>query len=200
MTYTAGQKLRASEMSGYTCTSATRPTGHTGQIIYETDTGQTAIYTSGGTWKYLAPTGEVSTGAEYNATSAQTVATSSDTVIAFGTENVASSLVTRGTSGAGHTFTLNRAGLWQIGVTLRYNGVAANRETYIEIRESGYGIMAADSVVTNLNLATTMHCTVSKVFEATDVVFARTFQSSGGNLNTIETQGWTRINLNWIHA
>ena len=49
MSYTAGQKLRATQMSMYVCTSATRPDGHTGQLIYETDTDAFQVY-NGSAW------------------------------------------------------------------------------------------------------------------------------------------------------
>ena len=49
MTFTAGQKVRASQMPGYVCTSSTRPTGHSGQTIFETDTGLMMMYT-GSAW------------------------------------------------------------------------------------------------------------------------------------------------------
>jgi hypothetical protein len=51
MSFTAGQKLRATQMPFFVCTSGTRPTGHTGQPVYETDTGRIAVYT-GSVWVY----------------------------------------------------------------------------------------------------------------------------------------------------
>lgn len=49
MSYTAGQKLRASQMSVYVCTSTTRPIGHVGQLIYETDFRRFVMY-DGSQW------------------------------------------------------------------------------------------------------------------------------------------------------
>lgn len=200
MSYAAGQKLRASQMSTYVCTSSTRPAGHSGQIIYETDTGMTAIY-DGSTWRYLVPDGtsSVRTDVEYNASAAQGIPNSTNTILAFGTNSLISSLVTKATNGAGHQFTLNRAGLWSITCTLRYVGSVNARETYIDINGT-YGVLAAQSTVTNVNVATTQNVSVVKAFPAGTVIYVRGFQSSGGTLNTDPTAGWSRLNLAWIHS
>lgn len=200
MGYTAGQKLRASQLSVYPCTSTTRPAGHVGQIIRESDTGMTAIY-DGSTWRYLTAdgTGTVRTDVEFNASVAQTLANSTNTVLAFGTDNLTSSLVTKATSGAGHQFTLNRAGVWSINCTLRYVASVNARETYVEINGS-LGVLGAQSVVTNVNVATTLNVGLVKAFSAGVVLEINGFQSSGGNLNTDPTAGWTRLNLAWLHS
>lgn len=54
MAYTAGQKLRASQMTVAVCTAATRPAGHSGQIAFETDTGKLILY-NGSAWVYILP-------------------------------------------------------------------------------------------------------------------------------------------------
>ena len=100
MSFTAGQKLRASQMPGYVCTSSTRPTGHSGQIIYETDTGFFMWY-NGSNWDYLQATSGISHEAEYYASTAQTIPTATDRPLAFDTAVITSSDVTRGTSTAG---------------------------------------------------------------------------------------------------
>lgn len=200
MAYTAGQKLRASAMSVYVCTSSTRPAGHSGQLIYETDTGMYAAY-DGSTWRYLAPdgTGSVRTDVQFNASVAQSIPNSTYTIIAFGTDNLTSSLVTKATNGAGHQFTLNRAGVWSAQCTLRYVGSANARETYGELNGTP-GVLAAASQLTNINVPTTIHFGVTKWFAAGTVLYVRGIQSSGGNLNTDPTAGWTRLNLAWLHS
>lgn len=95
MAYTAGQKLRASQMSTFACTSATRPAGHSGQTIYETDTGRILVYT-GSAWRSILPEVTVQSAPGDSGTVTSTTYTGTRT----GTSNVCGSSFTAPPSGA----------------------------------------------------------------------------------------------------
>lgn len=205
MTFVAGQKVRASQMPGYTCTSSTRPTGHSGQIIYETDTGMTAIYTASG-WRYLAPTGEILSDAEFNAASNQAVANTTQPIVAFGTTNQASPLVVRGTSGAGHYFRLQRAGRWIVTASIRWGSSASGGERYNLLLVGGVGRASQGASTTGTpvthNLTSVVRIAVGAQNTAAADVHIEAYQASTGgvsqNLEFNNTTGWNRINLSWI--
>ncbi len=205
MTWVAGQKIRASQMPGYVCTSSTRPAGHSGQIIYETDTGMTAIYT-GSAWRYLAPTGEIASDAQYQAASDQTIASGSDTLVAFGTTKLSSPLVTRGTSGAGHYFRLNRAGRWAINTTVRWGNSASGGERFNSIRYAAANIAsqgilkAASSSPITFNLSVLVRVTTAAAGTSSADVDINAFQFAGSNqvLEAVDGSAWGRINLSWL--
>jgi hypothetical protein len=204
MTFTAGQKARASQMPGYVCTSGTRPTGHSGQIIYETDTGMTAIYT-GSAWYYLAPTGEIASDAEYQANATQTISTGANTFAAFGQNNFTSPLVTKGVTGAGHYFRLVRAGRWAISCTIRWAS-AATGERYSSLRCGGTRTLASQGSALSGTNAVTQNTSVLKRISAAEAntsaadVDVLVFQNSGGNrdLEFSDTNGYGRINFAWL--
>ncbi|MBL8926313.1 MAG: hypothetical protein JNM77_08740 [Pseudonocardia sp.] len=195
MGYTAGQKLRASQLGPVPCTSTTRPAGpHEGLLIVESDTGMTAIY-SGSAWRYLAPTGAVSTHGEYNQSGTQSAANASGTRVAFGNESTSTPLVTRAADGAGHKFTLNRSGLWSVTLSLRTS--SANGERHGSINDA-VGEVAANSYTGNgfaqLNVALVRH------FSAGAVLTCNLWQSTGGSINIEGSNGQTRLHIAWIHS
>lgn len=204
MAFTAGQKIRASQMSVHVCTSATRPIGHSGQLIYETDTGMLAIY-SGSAWYPVLPTGEIASDAEYNATSNQTIAHATDTVLAFGTANQTCPLVTRNVSGTGHSFRLLRAGRWSIIATLRW---AANStgERFNAVRMGGANIasqgalLATGSSAITHNLSAVKRVTAAQAGTSAADVDAIAYQNSGANrdIEGYNPGGWGRFNFAWL--
>jgi hypothetical protein len=123
VSFTAGQKLRASQMQGYVCTSGTRPAGHTGQLIYETDTGRWMFY-SGSGWLNFQAVETVSHEVAYTQTISQSIPTSTDRPLGFNNAVTTSTDVTQGTSTGGSIangkFTLNRAGIWTIDAGIRW--------------------------------------------------------------------------------
>ena len=127
----------------YRCTSTSRPSGVPNDfLIRESDTGNVLIWT-GSAWSQV--TGTVTGGgggggggtsliatisATYAATSAQSIPSGADTVVAFGVEQQADPAVTRSTSGAGHKFTLAQTRLWVITATVRYAQNAVGGRTF----------------------------------------------------------------------
>lgn len=196
MGYLAGQILRASQMGGVTsCTSATRPsTPSEGQIIVESDTGMVAIY-SGANWRYLAPTGEVSTHAEYNSTVAQSIPNSADTKIAFATDSTTTALVTKTASAPGHTFTLNRAGTWAI--TLTTGTASATGQRTASIRDAVAAVAAGGQLGTGV---ANCFCSLTRYFASGSVIWPSMFQSTGGAVNTLSGTGENRLHIAWLHS
>jgi len=123
------------------CTSSTRPTGvPDGFLIRETDTGNVMVYNAAGTtWVQVGGGG--GGGSAYaavegwwRATSVQSIGTS-DTVVAFGVQEVASAIVTRATSGPGHKFILGESGMYYIQATVRFAAGTGGRR-FAEIRDA----------------------------------------------------------------
>lgn len=207
MAFVAGQKLRASQLSTYVCTSSTRPAGHSGQIIYETDTGLLAVYT-GSAWAYFAATGEIASDAKFQGSGTQSVATSSDVPVSFGSTVLSSAYVTRGTTGAGHYFRINRPGRYIITATCRYQPDAAGGERYIGLLRSGTAVYAAAGVPkpsatngpTTLVVATIARVTSAEAGTPAADFHVAAWQSSGGSLTLDGTAGWRTIYFTWLGA
>ena len=154
------------------CLSTARPTGvPDGFLIRETDTGLVQVYNApGSTWVPVGGAGGGGGGgggaAAYSAvegqwtpSSAQSIPTS-DAVVAFGTTEIASPIVTRSTSGAGHKFTLTEAGFYQISVTGRFSAGLAGRR-FMEVRNAaqtarfvseGFTVDDGDTATVNLGV------------------------------------------------
>jgi hypothetical protein len=182
----------------FPCTSTTRPTGvGDGFIIRETDTGKWLGWT-GSAWTELADTGGGSGGGgggggsigfpnavegQWRASNNQSLSSGSDTVLAFGTTEITSSIVTRSTLGSGHRFTLTEAGVYAVTATVRFAaGTAGSR--FIELRNSaqsdGY-VSAGDQ---GGPAAATRHFSITKRFAAAQELVVIGAQSSGSTLST----------------
>jgi hypothetical protein len=195
MGYTAGQTLRASQLGPVPCTSATRPSSpHEGLLIVESDTGMEGIY-SGGAWRYLVPTGEISTNGEYNQATTQSAANAAGTIVAFGTISTSTPLVTRGTSGAGHSFTLNRAGIWAVSYSVRTSSATGERHATIN---DAVGEAAAASF-TGTGFAQ-LNVNLTRYFGSGTVLTCQLYQSTGGSITIQGSNGQTRLHLSWLHS
>lgn len=206
MAFSAGQKLRASQMSVYVCTSSTRPAGHSGQIIYETDTDMLAMYT-GSVWNYISPTGTDPVMYQSNAASNQSIA-SGGAIIAFGTDNITTGFISKGTTGAGHYFRLKLPGRWEVSTTIRWASDANSGERYTAIHQAGSQIAsqglykAAVSSAVTQNLATPVWVPYgSENTSAADIhVSVYHIVGGGATLEANNGSGWGRINLVWLGA
>jgi hypothetical protein len=141
----------------------------------------------------------LSVDAKYSAASNQSIPTSTDTVIAYGTANRTSTLVTRAVSGAGHSFTLNRAGLWAVTATTRYGSTAASGEWYHAIVAAGAIEAAQGHIGPAIAGSRTINASVTTYFPAGSIVTVNAWQSSGGAVNTdAGNPGWVSVHLAWI--
>lgn len=140
----------------FPCTSATRPAGvAVGFRIVESDTGKTFRW-SGSTWVDISST-VVSGGggggggttaistvsATYAATATQSIAPTTDVVVAFGVEQTSDPLITRSTLGAGHRFTVAQTRLWIVTATVRFADATGGGRTF-ELRTGSGAVLAKD--------------------------------------------------------
>jgi hypothetical protein len=141
------------------------------------------------------------TSAQYNAAATQTITTGTQPIVAFGTTNRTSTLVTRAVSGAGHKFTLLRAGIWGITSCVRWAGNTGG-ERYVLLTSSIGGLCSAGNPVGVLNGPVTISPSTQEYFPAGSTVWIEAFQNSGGNRDLEFNNGaaWGRISLTWLHA
>lgn len=122
----------------YPCTSTTRPApDRAGRICRESDTGR--LYVATGTaWVLFADPGGGAGGASssygsWRHTLAQSVG-GSNTILAVNTEDAASAIIPRTTSGVGHKFTLNEAGIYSISASVLF-GAGAGGARYLQLTD-----------------------------------------------------------------
>lgn len=163
----------------FPCTSSTRPTGVAdGFMVRESDTGNTMVWTGSAWAQVSAATGGGGGGtpaigtvsATYAATSAQSIPSGSDVVVAFGVAQVAASEVTRSTSGAGHAFTLAQTRLWIITATLRFAQNGTGGRTF-ELR-AGSAVLAKAGADAPVNTPYTASLSVARQLAAGTVITA----------------------------
>lgn len=116
----------------------------------------------------------------------------------FGLSVRTTPLITWATYGAGHKFTLNRAGIWNVTATIRIPPGNTFGEGYVGVQVNG-GIATADggpfsAITKTFNLSYTDYVNVG------DEISISIFQSSGQSLLTqAGGGGWQNISLTWLH-
>lgn len=141
------------------------------------------------------------TDAEYQMSSNQTISASTNTIVSLGTTNKACSLVTRSTDGAGHRFTLSRAGVWLVDATIRWvSGTGGERYVACDWNENGQ-VASSSCILGTFTGPVTHHLTVCRYFAASDYFRFTVFQSSTGNRTLLADNGgaWGRVYLAWVH-
>lgn len=127
--------------------------------------------------------GQDSAFATYTGSTTQTIGSGADTVVAFGTADVTSSLITRSTQGAGHKFTMGASGLVAVSVTVRWSttGASSTGEKNMHV-ENAAGIWHHSSdIPANSAVPITNHVSFVKPLDAGDAVVVEVFQNSGGD-------------------
>lgn len=140
--------------------------------------------------------GQLSSTAKYTSNANQTIGNNADTIVAFTTADITSSLVTRATSGVGHTFTLNASGIWTIGFTVQFAaGAAGQRTAFLYTPSSVRHVQTGGDAESDA--VNTLHASVTMYFAATSIVAVGVYQDSGGNLtlNSTPVFGFNRIDL-----
>lgn len=173
----------------------------TDNTVYQRNAANTA-------WVAMLPGGVVATPtaatrheAEYRNAASQVIANAGNTRISFDQTVTESALVTRNTVNPGHTFTLNRAGMWVIQGTVRYQaGVGGAGERYMESRVNTSTVLGAQGGPGAAGVPTTMTINTSRRFAAGDVFEVQAYQSSGSTLGTDATAGWHNIRFAWQHG
>jgi hypothetical protein len=197
----------------YVCTSSTRPTGVPDWfLIGETDTGDLLRYNAAGSaWVNL--TGATSGGGggggggstsdavpgKWRATANQSLPNGTDTVLAFGNTETASSVVTRATAGSGHKFTLAETRVYAVTATVRIiPGATGSR--FIELRNSAQTVRYVADGDQGGPAASTRSFSVTDLFTAGTELVVIAAQSSGGTLTTqfqgsSITDGFVRLTI-----
>lgn len=188
----------------YRCTSATRPSGVPNDfIIRESDTGNLLIWT-GSAWSSISGSsggggggGGTTTPAStisstFAATSAQSIPSGVDTIVAFGVEQVANAAVTRSTSGAGHKFTLAQTRLWIITATVRFSQDPVGGRTF-ELQTGSGATLAKSSGPQDTNAPWTANLSVVRQLAAGSVVQIIAHHNSSSSVSLEPASG------NWVH-
>lgn len=144
---------------------------------------------TGSAWESLSSDGGGGGGAlasvkgQYRASADQALANATDTVIAFGTTDTSSSVITRATSGSGHRFTLLQTGTYAITATVRFAaGTAGSR--FIELRDSAQTTGYVSSSDQGGPAAATHTFSITDTYSAGQDFVVVASQSSGGSLST----------------
>ena len=179
--------------------SVTNP--FTGQIIY--DTADDLLYKYiGGVWVAFAATGTTLHETRYEQTTLQSVPNATDTKLQFNTSVTTSSDVT--VSGTGNTdYLLNRAGLWSVTASVRYvAGTTGERHIFLSTgtvigtlanRFAGQSSGTPGTVPISLSVSADIRVAASTS------IFAGTYQSNGGSLNTDVGFGHSsHIAISWL--
>lgn len=146
-----------------------------------------------------AELGQLSSTAQYQQTSNMTIPTASNTFVSFSQNNRTTSMVTKQASGSGHTFTLNKSGLWAITASVRFDPAATNsRQAWIEgpggARYNTASMPASNTAPSTLVLGT------CQWFDSGTVVAITVYQDSGGNVTLLAgaTTAEGRVDLVYI--
>lgn len=111
--------------------------------------------------------------------SAQTI--SSNTVTALSTNLQESSDLQGAITTTGTADTIQRAGLYQLGAGVRFDGNDTGRRT-VWVWASRGGFLASNSIESPSSAAVDLSCSRPVYLQVGDTVETRVFQSSGGNL------------------
>lgn len=134
----------------------------------------------------------------YAASVAQAITNGLNTPVAFATTSVDTALVTKATSGVGHSFTLTRAGIWAIEATVRYASVAVGGERYAEIVVGSTVLQAQGANAAGNTSPITLNVGVEERLASGSVMTVRTFQGTGSSQNL--DAAWTRVTFTWIRG
>jgi hypothetical protein len=208
MTFTAGQRVTAASLNGVTVnvvTSATHPASPVaGEMIFESDTGDTYIY-NGSSFTFLnGPQQEW----DINSTtgSLSSIANTTDTAYAFvATTRAVGVTIALGTTGttigtSGTKVTLNKSGRYTASASMRY--VSASGYFYSAIRhynssnaEQARWGGGATTTGANPQGVSTGEFTAS----AGDYIQVWVFQSSGGSVALDSANGGCRFAGHYLH-
>jgi hypothetical protein len=144
--------------------------------------------------------GLISAEAEYNAAGAQNINNITDTLVALGTTNRSTGLVTRATDGVGHKFTLNATGRWGVTFTHRWAAAAGGERTANISLNGATAFIATQCSSGVATVPTTHNVSIMRGFTAGDVIRCGCYQSSGGVLGTDfnNALGWMRLNIVYL--
>ncbi|MFR9804619.1 hypothetical protein ACL02T_20385 [Pseudonocardia sp. RS010] len=136
--------------------------------------------------------------AQFNMAVDQSAAHATVVPVLFGTTVVSSTLVTKGTSGSGSTFTLNRAGVWTASATIRYQsgGSSAFSSVYCTLN----GTQIVSQAVTTSSILV-LHVALTFRANLNDVLTINVYHERGSSvtIKADNTNALGRLNLAWLH-
>lgn len=142
--------------------------------------------------------GQLTTTAQYQATSNQTITSASQGFVLLSGINRSSSLVTRATSGSGHVFTLNASGLWSFTSTVRFAAQAnGSRESWLQI---GAERLCACAQAGSASSPSTLSLSITEWFDEGDQIAVGVYQDSGSNATLVAnaTNAEGRLDLAYL--
>lgn len=143
--------------------------------------------------------GTIGVEGQWRAAANQSLSNNTDTVLAFGTTETASALVTRATSGAGHKFTLSEDATYAVTATVRFTpGATGSR--FIELRNSAQDARFVADGDQGGPAAATRSFSITKRLPAGQELVVVATQASGGTLATQYqgssiTDGFVRLTI-----
>jgi len=173
-----------------------------GFLVFQRDNDSVWVFTDASAWLQIgAGGGGGGTGVEgqWRAGANQTLPNATDTVLAFGTTETTSAVVTRATSGSGHKFTLANTAFYAITATVRFAAGAAGSR-FIELRNSAQNTRFVACGNDGGPSAATRTFSITKSFPAGQELLVSATQSSGGSLSTDYqgtsiTDGFVRLTI-----
>jgi len=138
----------------------------------------------------------------YYSTVTQNIGSLAEVLVAFPSSSRTTTLVTRTASGTGHYFTLNRAGIWALTSTLRYQSHAnATNERYVAIQQGtgpGAPPLAADSG--SVGGYNTLNCATTRYFAAGTNICVEAYHTIPSVTLVLDnaSPGWYNIGLVWL--
>lgn len=192
------------QIGALVCTSSTRPTPYSGQIVFETDTQMFAFYTGSAWVQFVGPTnGTTVHEVEYNQTVAQSIPSGTDTPLNFDSAILTSVDITRATATGGSIangkMTLNRSGLWAIDVGMRM--VTASTFSYgVWVGVDNSSAFRLGETFQNSGGVGNIGCNVGIIrrFNAPTALNAYAWQNSGAAKNTDISGGATHFRAAWL--
>lgn len=133
--------------------------------------------------------------ASYVPSAVQSIPNAAATNLLFGTASLTTTAVTRATSGAGHVFTLTRAGLWIVLAycRLQAGGTTAYCGLNLTTSAAGHALVSNAQFTNQICILT---ATVPIMAAANDTVSVNMYQERGSAVSTLDTA--TGIRMAWI--
>lgn len=133
----------------------------------------------------------------YVPSAAQSLPTGATTNLLMSTGTITSPVVSRATAGAGHVFTLNRAGLWLIMLSCRVNAGGSSGYTGLNLLQSPatHPTVTAAEVTSGITVLT---MTVPVLAAVGDTVTPAVYHERGSAVSTVASA--TGLRLAWLGA
>lgn len=138
----------------------------------------------------------------YHSGAAQSIPNVTDRKVYLNSSDYTTADVTRtlGDTTTGSSFTINRAGLWVLSASVRFElGGTATAERYMAIANGDVSVRYTHSAITpGAGGPVTLNASATFRFAVNDVVAVWVYQASGGSLNLATAWNATALALSWL--